>query len=187
MIPEKTSTSGPRGATFILPVSTAGRFLVVTCGTVNLAVPAALIQSIIGPSEAGDTNGGGARDYSFRMMDLHSRLGTQPSPQSSDAAVLLCKGAEKPCAFRVDRVEGYMQIETRQIRPLPPHFSGEERRWFSGYILFRDSLALLADPAWLLEWPSLLWAAAEFAHPIGAEVLELELAADGEDVPWADA
>ena len=38
----------------------------------------------------------------------------------------------------------------QRITPLPPHFAGVEQSWFTGLFLFRDTVALLINPGWLL-------------------------------------
>ena len=38
-----------------------------------------------------------------------------------------------------------------EILPLPPQFRGEEQGWYQGMILFENSVALVLNPAWVLE------------------------------------
>jgi hypothetical protein len=35
--------------------------------------------------------------------------------------------------------------------PLPTQFRSEERRWFGGLFLFRETAALVLNPGWILE------------------------------------
>jgi hypothetical protein len=50
----------------------------------------------------------------------------------------------------VDRTLGLEDVDLQRITPLPPHFAGVEQSWFTGLFLFRDTVALLINPGWLL-------------------------------------
>jgi hypothetical protein len=50
----------------------------------------------------------------------------------------------------VDQVQGLMEVEAQHVRPLPPHFRRDERKWFAGFFLFQTTVALVVDPEWLL-------------------------------------
>ena len=102
-----------------------------------------------------------------------------------------------------------METASQLVRPLPPHFVGEERKWFAGLFLFETSVALLMNPEWLLEpdttvevvstaprgpaqniatasTPTVSATTAPKSLVEQVEHLELEEAADVEDVPWAN-
>ncbi|HZC68681.1 MAG TPA: chemotaxis protein CheW, partial [Nitrospirales bacterium] len=76
--------------------------------------------------------------------------GGTPSPAMPTTQLLLCGNRWRHCGFTVDQVLGLIEVDPWQIRPLPPHFTWEERTWFNGFFLFRDTLALWVNPDWLL-------------------------------------
>jgi len=75
------------------------------------------------------------------------------------------------------------------MRRLPLQFQGEERGWFTGVFLFQDAMACLVNLDWLLDRHTGSRIGALLMQPeaTGTEVLELEVASDGDDAPWADS
>lgn len=175
-----------RKAQFILPVRAAGRFLVIACGAMNAALPAGFVRGILRPEEAGATHSNVAAIYHF--IDLAERLQQGPSQDTPQSRIILC-GKDDPYAFKVDQVYGYVDLEAREIRSLPAHLGGEERRCLTGLFLFRDGIACLLDLDWLLDrhTGSRESSVRLESTRTGTEVLELEIARDGDDAPWADA
>ncbi len=113
-------------------------------------------------------------------------------------------------AFRVHAIVGLQEVESTRIKPLLPHFIGPEREWFSGMFLFRETIALVVQPSWLLSddryrgellgrqstvEPEQAPCAAPVlsqitgGHAPGSpdqfDVIELEEATDADDLPWA--
>ena len=54
-------------------------------------------------------------------------------------------------SIRVSDVHGTLEIQPSQILPLPAQFSGDERHWYRGMILFENSIAMILNPTWVLE------------------------------------
>ncbi len=126
------------------------RLLVVTSGPMNVALAAPLIEDILPPEESGAAMVVTDHEVTYRVSDLASRLGQAPDPKAPDSRVVLCGSGDRHRGFRVDRLLGHTDVDPRHIHPLPPHFTGEERAWFKGFFLFRDTIALLVNPDWLL-------------------------------------
>jgi chemotaxis protein histidine kinase CheA len=187
MISHGMPGSRPRTRTqFLLPLRTAGSFLVVTCGQVHLALPARFIRGILRPEEAADAN---ALQGIYRVTELTARLDLPPSPPTPESRIVLFGRYDEHYAFRVDDVQSQIEVAARDIRPLPPHFNGEERGWFSGFFFFGDGVALLLNLNWLIgrETGSLESASLMQTELSGTQVLELEVASDGDDAPWAES
>lgn len=124
---------------------------------------------------------------------------------------VLCGHESAQQVVLVDDIIGLTEISKEQIRPLPGQFTGPERHWFAGLFLFRDTIALMLNPEWLLvpgerlrsrsallgpaagtaeetgglECP-LPAADASSADPSTLDDVTLEEATDAEDTPWAD-
>jgi hypothetical protein len=125
---------------------------------------------------------------------------------------VLCGYEVAEQAVLVDDIIGLAEITKEQVRPLPCHFTGAERHWFAGLLLFRDTIALMLNPDWLLipeerlrSRPALPGSAAGLVGQPGEsgcplipasdahsedfstlDKLTLEEATDAEDTPWAD-
>ena len=126
------------------------RLLVVTSGPMTVALTAPIIEDILPPEESGAAVVATDHEVTYRVSDLASRLGQTPTPKAPDPRVVLCGYGDRHRGFRVDRLLGPTDVDPRHIHPLPPHFTGEERTWFTGFFLFRDTIALLVNPDWLL-------------------------------------
>ncbi len=127
------------------------RLLVVTSGPMTVALTAPLIEDILPPEESDATVVVTDHEVTYHVSDLASRLGQAQATNAPDARVVLCGYGDRHRGFRVDRLLGPTDINPRHIHPLPPHFTGEERAWFKGFFLFRDTIALLVNPDWLLD------------------------------------
>jgi len=126
------------------------RLLVVTSGPMTVALTAPLIEDILPPEESNATVVVTDHEITYRVSDLARRLGQAPATRAPDSRVVLCGYGDRHRGFRVDRLLGPTDVDPRHIHPLPPHFTGEERTWFKGFFLFRDTVALLVNPDWLL-------------------------------------
>lgn len=84
------------------------------------------------------------------LRNLAGRFGWSSRPPGPETRIILCGEQETFRAFIVDEVCGLTEIPASAIRPLPPHFSGPERGWFSGLFLFGEAVALAVHPGWLL-------------------------------------
>ena len=173
-----------RRAQFVLPVRTAGRFLVIACGALNIALPDNFVRGILRPEEADTTASNVAAIY--HLIDLGDRLQQGPSRETPESRIILC-GKDEPYAFKVDQVYGYVDLEAREIRRLPAHLVGEQPHCLTGLFLVGEGMACLVDLDWLLDRHV---GSRESSLPLesdrtGTEVLELEVARDGDDAPWA--
>ncbi|TLY36635.1 MAG: hypothetical protein E6K60_06915 [Nitrospirae bacterium] len=185
------------------------QFLIVACGVTNLAFPSGLVQAILKPEEMQEGERVTFLNVSYRVRPLSWRLGLSQPPTTRDPRIILCGGQDRHRGYVVDRVQGLMEAASQLVRPLPPHFVGEERKWFAGLFLFETSVALLMNPEWLLEpdttvevvstaprgpaqniatasTPTVSATTAPKSLVEQVEHLELEEAADVEDVPWAN-
>lgn len=135
-----------RGRTHIVP-HTVGltQFLVVGCGRTRLALPAGIVRGLGRAQEAGSVI-----EPPVSRTDLADRFGLSRSARVEEGRTVLCGGRDLQHAFVVDEVIGLIEIEVDRIRPLPPHFAGPERIWFTGVFLLQGSAVLVVEPEWLL-------------------------------------
>jgi len=126
------------------------RLLVVTSGPMTVALTAPLIEDILPPEESNATVVVTDHEITYRVSDLARRLGQAPATHAPDSRVILCGYGDRHRGFRVDQMLGPTDVDPRYIHPLPPHFTGEERTWIKGFFLYRDTIALLVNPDWLL-------------------------------------
>jgi chemotaxis signal transduction protein len=124
--------------------------LVVTNGPINLAISATAVEGILPPEEAGVAGPMSVREITYPITDLARRLGHASAAAATDPRIILCGSCGRHRGFRVDQVLGLTEVDIRHLRPLPPHFAGEERTWFKGYFLYHGGVALWANPDWLV-------------------------------------
>lgn len=124
--------------------------LVVACGKTYLAIPSAIVRGVIEFGEAVEARIVSLFGEECRVTDLAARLGLPPAELTPDMRIVLCGEHRARQAWRVDRTLGLHEVDLQQIMPLPPQFAGVERNWFTGLFLFRDVVALLVNPGWLL-------------------------------------
>lgn len=126
------------------------QFLVVVSGGVPVAISSDLVRGILqpedSPREQTITWLGGA----YPLTDLADRFGWPRAAWTAENRAILCGLGEHMLALSVEQVMGLTDVDPRQIKPLPPHFSGPERKWITGLFLFRESVALVPDQAWLI-------------------------------------
>ena len=72
-------------------------------------------------------------------VSTHALFGVPAGPEGR--MLILRNGG---VGVRVDRVE--RMIETRELRPLPQAFQGDERSWYSGLVLLGDSVCPVMNP-----------------------------------------
>ncbi len=125
---------------------TKGQVLVVACGTTYFGIPTEIVRGIVRPEQEGF---GIAEDHP--PADLGARFGFIGSSVTPESRVILCGVRKVQEAFGVDQVLGLAKSDGLNIRPLPPHFTGAERRWFQGLFMFQDTVALLVNSTWLLD------------------------------------
>lgn len=124
--------------------------LVVACGKTYLAIPGAIVRGVVEFGEAVEARIVSLFGETCRVTDLAARLGLAPVLLTPDMRIILCGEHRARQAWRVDRTLGLEDVEMQRITPLPPHFAGVEQSWFTGLFLFRDTVALLINPGWLL-------------------------------------
>jgi hypothetical protein len=178
-----------RRTQFVLPVRTAGRFWILGCGALNLALPATFVRGILRPEETNSASSVTALQTIYHLRDLADRLEQPASLETPESRVILLGKYDEHYAFRVDRVHGPVEMKAREMRPLPAQFQGEERGWFTGVFLFQETMACLVNLDWLLDRQTGSRIGAVLTQPqaTGTEILELEVASDGDDAPWADS
>lgn len=127
------------------------RCLVVACGPCVLAVPADWVRSILTQGEVsyGETVSSGGATYAVTDLTAHLRL---PSlTPSTETRIILYGNEKRVCAFAVDRVLELVEPERHDLRPLPTQFRNAERHRLVGFFLYRETMALIVNPGWLLE------------------------------------
>lgn len=189
------------------------QFLVVISGGAPVAIPSDLVRGILQPEAAQPGQTIVWLGATYPVTDLADRFGWPRVAWTPETRAVLCGMADRVLAFCVDQVVGLTDLDRRQIKPLPPHFSGAERTWVTGFFLFREGVALVPDPTWLIgqqreePTPSALIeprepvpSSALRAMPHDPETVEaeevnladqldaepIEEVNDAEDAPWAD-
>ncbi len=126
------------------------QFLVVVSGGVPVAIPSDLVRGILQPEDSPREQTITWLGVAYSLTDLADRFDWPRAAWTAETRAILCGLGEHMLALSVDRVMGLTDVDRRQIKPLPPHFSGPERKWITGLFLFRESVALVPDPAWLI-------------------------------------
>lgn len=134
----------------VAPALDTMQVLVVACGKTYLAIPGAIVRGVVEFGEAVEARIVSLFGETCRVTDLAARLGLAPVLLTPDMRIILCGEHRARQAWRVDRTLGLEDVTMQRITPLPPHFSGVEQSWFTGLFLFRDTVALLINPGWLL-------------------------------------
>lgn len=137
--------------TVATPVSTGIRLLVADCGNTYWAVPADVVRGILKPEQVSDNDVLLFLGVSYPRVDLAGRFGLRRKASGAEARVILLSDGNRHRAFQVDQVIGLIEVGRPSVLPLPAQFRGEERRWFGGLFLFRETVALVLNPGWILE------------------------------------
>jgi hypothetical protein len=134
----------------VAPALGVMQVLVVACGKTYLAIPGAIVRGVVEFGDAVEARIVSLFGEACRITDLAARLGLPPAALTPDMRIILCGEHRARQAWRVDRTLGLEDVDLQRITPLPPHFAGVEQNWFTGLFLFRDTVALLINPGWLL-------------------------------------
>lgn len=101
--------------------------------------------------EAGAASTLTVQGFTYCRIDLATRLRLPEDPEGMDTRVILFSKGNARGNIRVAHVHGLKELEQSQILPLPRQFQGEEQKWYQGMALFGESIALVLDPAWVVE------------------------------------
>ncbi|WP_455388785.1 chemotaxis protein CheW [Petrachloros mirabilis] len=125
-------------------------FLVVRFGKNYFALPSQGVRGVLTRKEAGREQTVTAVGVTYRDVNLADRLSTVLDLTHPDIRTVLYSNGLSHGAFRVEEVIGMIDVEKGQCKPLPPHFQQEERTWISGTLFFREHLALILNPEWVM-------------------------------------
>jgi CheW-like domain len=125
-------------------------FLVVRFGKNYFALPSQGVRGVLTREEAGRGQTVTAVGVTYQDMDLASRLSAVLDLTHPDIRTVLYSNGQSHGALRVEEVIGMIDVERGQCTPLPPHFQHDERTWISGTLFFREDLALILNPEWIL-------------------------------------
>lgn len=131
----------------------AVRFLVTLMGGSSVAFPAQWVRGIVMPPSAGPDGLVTWAGMDYARTDLSGRLKLSSKSSSADTRLILYGNEERSRSFAVDKVLGLLDVERALIRPLPPQFRGKERERVLGFFAATSSVALIANPFWVLELP----------------------------------
>lgn len=127
------------------------RFLIVTVGGLHFALPAERIQGLLTIVEAGSAGSLTVQNVTYASIDLAGRLQLSADVEGQETRAVLLSHGNSRGNIRVAQVHGLRELEQSRVLPLPGHFQGEEQTWYQGMVLFEDGIALILNPAWLLE------------------------------------
>ncbi len=128
----------------------AASFLVVRFSKNVYALPSQGVRGVLTHEEAGRERTVTAVGVNYRDVELAGRLSTTLDLSHPDMRTVLYSNGQSNGAIRVEEVIGMIEVEREQCMPLPPHFQREERAWISGMLFFREQLALILNPEWVL-------------------------------------
>ncbi|MEX5214888.1 MAG: chemotaxis protein CheW [Nitrospiraceae bacterium] len=131
--------------------SQTARFLLVRLHRTYLAIWAESVRGVFTEREFDARQEIVLLGERYAPMNLAARFRLPDPGRTSDTRTVLYSRDRWGCASSVDQVLGLIDIRREHILPLPRLFSGEERTWFRGLILFQDSVALLINPDWLVQ------------------------------------
>jgi chemotaxis signal transduction protein len=131
--------------------SSLGRFLIVTISGRYLAVDAGSVEGVLTIKESESGEDPAIHSVVDRTVSLAMRLGSSDVPKHPTTRVVLLTDRGTRGSIRVNDVHGILEIQQSQILPFPQQFSGVERHWYRGMILFEKSIAMILNPTWLLE------------------------------------
>ncbi len=127
------------------------RFLIVTLGGTHFALHADHVQGLLTIEEAGAVPVLTVQGETYVRIDLAARLQLPSDLNGPETRVVLLRKENARGHLHVDQVHGLKELEPSQVLPLPRQFQGEEQRWYQGLILFADSVAMILNPAWVME------------------------------------
>src|SRR6185437_3121662 len=127
------------------------RFLIVTLGERYLALNAESICGLLTLEEMGNVEHPTVHGMVYGAIDLADRLRVPNDQDGANTRVVLLAEREARGSVRVTTVQGFLEFPLSQILPLPMQFSGPERHWYRGMILFEKNIALVLNTAWVLD------------------------------------
>lgn len=133
------------------PIEPTVRFLIAACGPCMLAFPSGWIRGILTREEAGSAQAVASAGTTYPLTSLTDRLRLSSRADSSDTRLILYGNGTHARAFTVDKVIELIDVDRRDLRPLPAHFKGAERTRLSGFVIYGSTVALIVNPLWLLE------------------------------------
>jgi len=130
--------------------SSLQRFLIVTISGRYLALDAGSVEGVLTIAELEKSEDLTMQGVVERTVSLVMQLGNADVPTHPTTRAVLLTDRRTRGSVRVSDVHGMLEIQQSQILPLPPQFSGVERDWYQGMILFEKSVAMILNPAWVL-------------------------------------
>ena len=129
------------------------QLLIVECGPMRVAIPGRAIRGLYKTVEIAFRDTITLLGETYEKEDLVSRLDPAKTVMqfSSQGRTLLCSNGVWRKAYLVDRILGLVTVAPACVCPLPPHFRGEEREWFTGLFFFHDALVLIINLEWVLK------------------------------------
>ena len=131
----------------------AVRFLVTLMGGSSVAFPSQWVRGIVMSASAGTDGTVTWAGMHYERSNLAARLKLISSGPSPDTRLILYGNEERSRSFAVDKVLGLVDVERTMIHPLSAHFRGKERERLLGFFVNTSSVALIANPFWVLELP----------------------------------
>lgn len=125
-------------------------FLIVRFGERYCALPSQGVRGVLTREEAGSKQTVAVAGVTYHDADLAGRLSAALDATHPDMRTVLYSNGQSHGALRVEEVIGMIDVNRDQCLPLPPHFQHDERTWISGTIFFRNDLALILNPEWVL-------------------------------------
>ncbi|BFU97116.1 MAG: conserved protein of unknown function [Nitrospira sp.] len=124
--------------------------LVVRYGARYCALPSEEVRGVLTKEQAGQGETVNWVGITYQRVDLAAQLSTKLDVASPDLRIVLFSNGHSHGAIHVDEVVGLLDTDRRECTPLPPHFRCEERTWITGMIPYRNELAIVLDPEWVL-------------------------------------
>jgi hypothetical protein len=140
-----------RGRHVRTAIAATCRYLVLTVGSVRFALHADHIQGLLTAEEAGEGETLLIQGSSYQKMDLGRRLQLAVDPDGPEKRIVLVSKGHIRAHLVAAQVHGLQEILQSEVLPLPRHFHGDEQGWYEGMILFDAGVALVLNPAWVLE------------------------------------
>lgn len=127
------------------------RFLIVTVGGTHFALHADRVQGLLTVEEAASAESLTEQGVTYASIDLATRLQLPADADGLETRVVLLSNGNSRGNIRVAQVHGLKELDQSQVLPLPRHFQGEEQTWYQGIALFEESVAMVLNPAWLMQ------------------------------------
>ena len=126
--------------------------LIVECGPMRMSIPGNGIRGLLKTVETTFQDTITLLGESYEKSDLVKRFDptNMVAPFSSQGRTILCSNGVWRKAYAVDRIISLVEVEPSDIVPLPPHFRGAEREWFTGLFFLEDAPVLIINLDWLV-------------------------------------